>query len=50
MPSTFFVFAYNFAPDGTCTAARPMKRYNSWVSAHFAALSLRRWYDVVQVA
>lgn len=45
----FMVFAYSYAPDGSCTAARPVTSYESIISASYAALALKRWYDVVYI-
>lgn len=46
----WLVFAYNYNPDGTCAHARRTSSYTNPTSAKFAALALRRWYDIVYVA
>jgi len=49
LPLSFFVFAYNYSPDGVCTKARPMSKYSSRASATAAARALLRWYDEVSI-
>ena len=43
------VFAYSYAPDGSCAAARQATSYETYLSASYAALALKRWYDVVYI-